>query len=838
VVYREAGFRYGGKAELILTICEEKVLNKLKDWYRDEKSLVYIKIEYYSRDVIDWTSFLENGHQPPNTCIGRFVAINRVVSQFRMNHLFSIGRSSKDKVLDAAGKFGEGFKVGALEAARKGYEITVEANKKRRSFVIRKNHLCFQQQDSMLSKEANEHPRLIFVRLKLRTPCERPVTCAGYKFHPFTFRLLSPGAAFSKYGATLTNAADKGSLYCMGIFVDKINDLVLGYDIPSKDFIKQRDRNEAAVKNEILHALIIPLIESASDSDKGFMSSFLRDILTLSEPQARACHEVLALFRSKELCQKLAKCFREEKGDGTFPCLESEQGEVERSFENRAAIVLPANTVGLLRKGGYKTVYGELDFIFSDANKIDVLDEDQVALVKSSLFRLNRVDECFQITRGDIVFVDGHFLSNTNKTNGDCCKLKGGKFYVNNKLLVMSESNDFLRASFKLGFTIACKVSQVQDFDLSYSDKNNFTCPFYTFELKSEEAVAKMVVCENLLQETEEVWVTQTGSSAVINKFRLAGLCTQLSNDYDPGIEYSFSAMSKEEHVFDPLTQKACVLTKYLTNAPHNGCDNSAASKTELQHHDGCNAYDEINQSDVSTTSEDDFGDDVTEEELASIFCDNYTDYAEDEEEASCSESEPEPKRPRGASAKDYSSAQFGPVTVYKGGLYNVEKKLVRVLEFTGKRQPRGAICEIICTLEAAIRHTPGLGGNQVADFQEYPREKTVYQVTQKGAKFMESLSDCDGGEDFDEMKNHVHFILKVSQDRRQSNFFVELTRHNLDPPETPPVPIDQKPREAVLFAGVGGSSEGDKQAGFDVAWLVEIDSLSAASCEGVTRML
>ena len=38
------------------------------------------------------------------------------------------------------------------------------------------------------------------------------------------------------------------------------------------------------------------------------------------------------------------------------------------------------------------------------------------------------------------------------------------------------------------------------------------------------------------------------------------------------------------------------------------------------------------------------------------------------------------------------------------------------------------------------------------------------------------------------------------------------------------------KPKELVLFAGVGGCSIGDKQAGFDVSWLVEKDPLAAAS--------
>ena len=38
------------------------------------------------------------------------------------------------------------------------------------------------------------------------------------------------------------------------------------------------------------------------------------------------------------------------------------------------------------------------------------------------------------------------------------------------------------------------------------------------------------------------------------------------------------------------------------------------------------------------------------------------------------------------------------------------------------------------------------------------------------------------------------------------------------------------KPKELVLFAGIGGCSLGDQEAGFDVSWLVEKDQLAASS--------
>lgn len=59
-------------------------------------------------------------------------------------------------------------------------------------------------------------------------------------------------------------------------------------------------------------------------------------------------------------------------------------------------------------------------------------------------------------------------------------------------------------------------------------------------------------------------------------------------------------------------------------------------------------------------------------------------------------------------------------------------------------------------------------------------------------------------------------------------SFFAECCLHDR------PTALDIKyPRELVLFAGIGGSSIGDKNSGFDVKWLVENGHLAAASLRG-----
>ena len=90
-------------------------------------------MELASKEEIDWTGFWERGEQPPNTLLIGFEAVNRLVPSFRIAHILRVGRALKKNNADQA---------------------------------IKKKLLCYEVQESRLSKEADTN--LIFVKINLR----------------------------------------------------------------------------------------------------------------------------------------------------------------------------------------------------------------------------------------------------------------------------------------------------------------------------------------------------------------------------------------------------------------------------------------------------------------------------------------------------------------------------------------------------------------------------------------------------------------------------------------------------------------------------------------------
>ena len=305
-----------------------------------------------------------------------------------------------------------------------------------------------------------------------------------FRFDPSFFRLLSPGTPYCQNGEVLNKKGDEGALFCLGIFVVNRKTLLLGYDISQKDFITGRDRNSSTVEPEILRACILPLIQRASEDDDSFMPSFLQKIQLLNGDDMRVTDEVNSLLSCPALCQQLAECFKSEHVANALPCRESEHEQFKMYFKNREAIVVQPTLVDLLRKGGYRDIEAEFVYLFSDNNKVEV-DEDGETLLKSSLFRLNSIEDNFKIQRESLVFIDSHFLS-----YNQFCQLRDETYYVSNEMLSISgeDKQCFLRASNRLGHAIASGAEAVREFGFRYSEGSNSQNPWYYFPMESREA--------------------------------------------------------------------------------------------------------------------------------------------------------------------------------------------------------------------------------------------------------------------------------------------------------------------------------------------------------------
>jgi DNA (cytosine-5)-methyltransferase 1 len=225
-------------------------------------------------------------------------------------------------------------------------------------------------------------------------------------------------------------------------------------------------------------------------------------------------------------------------------------------------------------------------------------------------------------------------------------------------------------------------------------------------------------------------------------------------------------------------------------------------------------------------------------------------------------------KRARRTHPCDATSATFGTITIHKGGVYEhyykrynnndndgneeedeEDRWLIKILEFTGKNFPiRKAKCQIIFHMHCAIRECfpnaviAAAANNNNGDDAVQIDRTIVMETTVKGKEFLMSLVKSSEEEDFDVLSRLVEFDLKRDRSTKLIAQFSRRRRNN-----TPSSALsatgsqypqhaenaeetNHKPKELVLFAGIGGCSIGDEEAGFDCKWLVDKDHLAAAS--------
>jgi DNA (cytosine-5)-methyltransferase 1 len=216
-------------------------------------------------------------------------------------------------------------------------------------------------------------------------------------------------------------------------------------------------------------------------------------------------------------------------------------------------------------------------------------------------------------------------------------------------------------------------------------------------------------------------------------------------------------------------------------------------------------------------------------------------------------------------------------IQIHKGGIYeqrcydddggekdddddgSSSRRIVKILEFTGKKLPiRKAKCQIICYMHCAIQDcfpnaimstTCGIDDDDDNDTGTTTSgvkvdRTVVMETTVKGERFLKTLVETD--EDFDVLSTLVEYDLKRDRGNKLIAQFTNRRHHHTSSVAAVAAAGDynnvytkersggcttsSNPKELVLFAGIGGCSIGDESAGFDVKWLVDKDSLAAAS--------
>lgn len=244
----------------------------------------------------------------------------------------------------------------------------------------------------------------------------------------------------------------------------------------------------------------------------------------------------------------------------------------------------------------------------------------------------------------------------------------------------------------------------------------------------------------------------------------------------------------------------------------------------------------------------------------------NWWDYSSDESDDSSDEdyTSTTTKRARRMHPSEATTATFGTTTIDKGGVYERfngegrdDRWIIQIVGFVGKKLPiRKAHCRIIFHMHSAIRECfpnakaaataakSNNGGNGAA--MQIVDRSIVMEETVKGMEFLKTLVPSD--EDFDVLARLIEFDLKRDRSNKLIAQFSrrrQQQRCNTDPlteaaatgqslhveeEEDVHERTNPKPNELVLFAGIGGCSIGDEQAGFNCKWLVDKDHLAAAS--------
>jgi DNA (cytosine-5)-methyltransferase 1 len=327
-------------------------------------------------------------------------AVNKAKG-FRIEKLERIGSSTKRGDAELAGAFGEGFKVGALVAARNGYKLFAEGGGRRREFKLNKNSLCSYNSKALRA----EHAVLVYVCLAKDVGLAKDAgyTCRPKNLHffsPSTFRIFDPGTPSETCGEVLLDESAVTIIHSLGIRI-ATEEALFGYDFPKLTHVSGRDRSQ--IRTSILIQNVRSLLErSVKDDNTNVMPLLLKRLRqhknTTQHNKAAptmSIIEVQAIGNSAVLSRALAKVFRDEEGERAFPCGQSEQEHVKTQLKHRDPVVLDEIIVQLLRKGGYLTVGAELNTLYSrdNATKKNLYEGNRMAIVKGALAILNSIQE-------------------------------------------------------------------------------------------------------------------------------------------------------------------------------------------------------------------------------------------------------------------------------------------------------------------------------------------------------------------------------------------------------------------------------------------------------------
>jgi hypothetical protein len=186
------------------------------------------------------------------------------------------------------------------------------------------------------------------------------------------FRLLMNGADYKYTGIdeVLLSWDDRRKIFEKGLYVKTEKRCLLGYDFVCLPMPQSRN----CFKSEDLEKLIVPVLAASMNIvARPLFAAFVEEIATTYESDA-----ILGVGMGNDnlsvyLARRIADVFRDEYGDDTFPCRSEEVGHLKQIFKDKVPKVLPTHLVDILRRGGFRNVTQEKEWMYTTQNPSKIL---------------------------------------------------------------------------------------------------------------------------------------------------------------------------------------------------------------------------------------------------------------------------------------------------------------------------------------------------------------------------------------------------------------------------------------------------------------------------------
>jgi Site-specific DNA methylase len=782
-----------------------------------------------------------------------------------------------------------GFKVDVMDQSEK---LDFRIVREKKSFQYKLSNLYKEKIPKQMKKQCKDEPSFVTVRMKLKDPRDLDQIKNNLFFRPRSFRLLTPGINTQINEEKgdfhiLKNEENRGEIYCMGIFVQKKPNLLFGYDINInvKGLISGRDRNT------IVHEIFLECVAESllQTSSRPLLVELLDLWITLKEGDLRKNIEFQASFDYEDLATLLSQRYQEKKGVETYPCKEEDVKRLQEVFKDPKLDVLESSFVDLLRFGIYRSVNNEIDFFYSEENQYKSISKDEEDILQSALFRLDHV-EANRVLYEKIVVVDGTLLTKKLlcKKRDDVIYVNSKAFCSDEKdspqKLSFQLGYHIAQSADEYG-SFGCKYADIQS-----SSQEWYTFRVTSADFDFTRNLFEVVCCEKLIQRKPILQCLECeddGDAATSRLISCVELKDKESNIFiktKPGYKYTFQAVDLSCPVYqsvsqwldfrfenkflmnmleirDPLTLKFCrelieiPIEQVVQDEGHvtinedgdgKNRDSGEVEGSSIQEDGGAcditecipgmileqNTNDSveygINDLELNSDEEDL---DASDSEIESFFCGNdgddssYTDNDDDSSNESVDEETDIPKAKRQKLTKTYYGKELRKGEVYRHSSY----KCVKVQDHESPPSFT-VICTLQQSLHKAIPLEPPCHILLEADAcVAFPEKLVRFEIQTRKKEFIEGLQYKLTEDEYQEEISDVQYEFSSSEkDTKVDGFFIEWRLQLLETQES--FCCQKVPRELVLYAGVGGASIGDHEAGFDVKWLVEKDHLCAAS--------